>query len=104
MRTRKQRDEFVANDVDDPQIGLTFTNGIKDMSTLFHNSNVSGDTSTWETSLVAKTGFTFLNADNFSQSIGNWNTSQVASMEYMFAGAGNFDQEISDRDTSQVPN
>lgn len=129
-RTRAQLDALIAADISDPEIALTCTSGITDMSLLFHQTftfnqdisswdvssvtNMSGifwgsyvfnqPLNNWDMSNVTNMSLMFYEADNFNQPLNNWNTSNVTNMSNMFYGANYFNQPINNWDTSNVTN
>jgi len=131
-RTRAQLDALIQADNTDPQIALTCTSGISDMSSLFKfeyvfdqninhwdTSNVidmsemfyatnafNQDISYWDTSSVNDMSSMFMYNDVFNQNINAWDTSNVTDMSYMFAEytyvSKAFNQDIGSWDTSNV--
>jgi surface protein len=104
-RSRAQLDALIATDEIDPQIALTCTSGITDMSNLFQNKSLfNQDISHWDTFNVIDMNSMFYQADAFNQNIGGWDTSNVTNMFFMFYQADAFNQNIGAWDTSIVTN
>ena len=108
-RTRTQLDALIANDVDDPQVALTCTSGINDMSDMFNDQIVNASISTfnqnlhhWDVSNVNNMSRMFVDAENFNQPLNNWDVSNVTDMSFMFFDAKSFDQPLSNWDVSNV--
>ncbi|MFO7744306.1 MAG: BspA family leucine-rich repeat surface protein [Psychroflexus sp.] len=86
-----------------PEIALTCTSGITDMSNLFsQKSNFNQDISTWDVSSVTSMSGMFSIASSFNQDISAWDVSKVTDMKSMFGDASSFNQDISSWDVSGV--
>ena len=109
-RTRAQLDAIIANDIDDPQIALTCTSGITDMSELFLNQNVNNTNSFnqnlehWDVSNVTNMSSLFSGASSFNQPLNMWNVSNVTNMSSLFSGASSFNQPLNMWNVSNVTN
>ena len=104
-RTRAQLDALIAADINDPEIALTCTSGITDMSNLFEGTDFSQNINSWDVSNVTTMNSMFKNVSiSFNQPLDNWNTSNVTDMSYMFHFAYTFDQNINSWDVSNVTN
>ncbi len=102
-RNRAQLDALIDADESDPQIALTCTSGITDMSNLFNGATTfNQDIGFWDTSNVTDMSFMFRIALAFNQDIGNWDTSSVTNMSYMFVQSITFNQDLNNWDTSNV--
>ena len=76
------------------------TSLIKDMRSLFFESNFNGDISKWDVSRVENMSWMFYGSD-FNGDISEWNVSKVENMEYMFAHSV-FNKDISKWNVSNV--
>jgi surface protein len=69
-------------------------------------SSFNQDLSSWDTSNVDNTAYTFNGASAFNQDVGSWDTSNVTDMGSMFASATSFNQPLTSTpggwDTSKV--
>ena len=107
-RSRTQLDTFIDNDIDDPQIALTCTSGITDMSSLFSSLYVGNVDSFnqnlehWDVSNVTTMSSLFSGASSFNQPLNDWDVSQVTSMVRVFDSATDFNQPLDNWDTSNV--
>ncbi len=102
-RTREQLDALIKADVTDPQIALTCTSGITDMSFMFFEViNFNQNIGSWDTSNTTNMRYMFSKASSFNQNIGSWNTLNVTDMSFMFNKATSFNQDIGSWDTSNV--
>ncbi|MGO3689977.1 hypothetical protein CAP47_03730 [Psychroflexus sp. S27] len=102
-RSRAQLDALIAAVQYDPQIALTCTSGITDMSQLFYNKVVfNQNINSWDVSNVTKMGFMFFLAESFNQPINNWDVSNVTEMQLAFYNASSFNQSIDNWDVSNV--
>jgi len=94
---------LIAANVNDPQIALTCTSGITDMSSLFENEqNFNQDISSWDVSGVTNMFRMFEDAKLFNQPLNDWDVSGVANMNQMFNDAPSFNQPLNDWDVSGV--
>ena len=107
-RNRTQIDNIIANDIQDPQIALTCTSGITDMSSMFSSLYVDNVNSFnqnlehWDVSHVTTMFSLFSGASSFNQPLNNWDVSQVTNMGRVFNSATDFDQPLDSWDTSNV--
>jgi len=102
-RSREQLDLLILNDQQDPEIALTCTSGITNMSMLFGNANnFNSDINSWDVSNVTDMSSMFLNAYIFDQPLNRWDVSNVTDMTFMFFDAYNFDQSLNNWDVSSV--
>lgn len=104
-RSRTQLDDIIADDIQNPQIALTCTSGITDMSNLFSqriffNQNLEH----WDVSNVTNMASIFGLNKLFNQPIDSWDVSNVTSFYQAFAGAQFFNQPIDSWDVSNVTN
>jgi parallel beta-helix repeat protein/surface protein len=102
-------DNLIANDVTDPEIALTCTSAITDMSNLFagtfdNRNAINQDISSWDVSNVADMRNMFLFADSFNQPLNDWDVSSVINMESMFNRAFIFNQALDEWNVSSVTN
>jgi uncharacterized repeat protein (TIGR01451 family) len=104
-RSRAELDALMAANQNDPQIALTCTSGITNMSELFKAQNTfNHDISHWDTSNVTDMNGMFWGAHLFNQDIGNWDVSSVTNMYWMFAGADDFNQPLNNWNVGSVTN
>ena len=105
-RTEAELGAIIDYNVYAPEIPLTCTSGITDMSNLFEaKSNFNQSLKHWDTSNVTSMHsmfFVYGGASAFNQDIGAWNTSKVTDMSDMFYNALAFNQDIGGWDTSKV--
>jgi len=105
-RTRAQLDALIAADYTDPQIRLTCTSGITDMSYLFDGQftfiSFNQDISWWDTSDVTNMEGMFNSADDFNNPLNDWDVSNVTNMRRMFWFASDFNQPLDNWNTSNV--
>ncbi|MDY2588191.1 BspA family leucine-rich repeat surface protein [Winogradskyella aquimaris] len=102
-RSREQLEALIINDPNDPQIRLTCTSGIADMSGLFGSApTFNQDISSWDVSSVTNMEAMFINTVDFDQDISVWDVSRVTNMNRMFSNAQAFNQDISVWDVSRV--
>lgn len=109
-RTRADLDAIIANDINDPEIALTCTSGIIDMSSIFSAFVLSSasaadfnqDLSHWDVSNVTDMTNMFVSASSFNQPLNSWDVSNVTSMFQMFAGASSFNQPLDNWDVGNV--
>jgi uncharacterized repeat protein (TIGR01451 family) len=102
-RTRAQLDALIAANQNDPQIALTCTSGITNMSEMFEfKASFNQDISTWDTSNVITMRLMFRFASLFNQDIGDWDVSSVLDTRLMFESASAFNQNIGNWDTSSI--
>ncbi|WP_052172412.1 BspA family leucine-rich repeat surface protein [Psychroserpens jangbogonensis] len=111
-RNRSQLEALINNDINDPEIALTCTTAIQDMSYLFQNkTGFNQDISNWDVSSVTDMSYMF-NTDfsidppysSFNADIGSWDVSSVTDMSHMFEYAIRFNQSIENWDVSGVVN
>jgi surface protein len=108
-RDRTQLLALIANDVTDPQIALTCTSGITDMSGLFSGTlsdqnTFNQDISSWDVSNVIDMSRMFLFATSFDQPLNDWDVSGETDISRMFNQASAFNQPLNNWDVSQVTN
>jgi surface protein len=95
-RTEAQLRALIEADQSDPQIALTCTSGITDMSEMFYLATTfNQDIGSWDVSSVTDMSVMFREATAFNQDIGSWDVSSVIDMSKMFHSASSFDQDIS---------
>lgn len=94
-RNRSQLMELINNDINDPEIALTCTTYIQDMSYLFQDkTSFNQDISSWDVSNVTNMQRIFHEARIFNQNIEYWKVGNVTNMEGMFYNAFNFNQNL----------
>ncbi len=104
-RSRVQLDALIEANQNDPQIALTCTSGITDMSEMFKFKNTfNQDISTWDISNVTNTSNMFFGADSFNKDINFWDVSNITNMAGMFRSAVVFNRNINGWDVSNVTN
>lgn len=128
-RTLSDLQTIIITNYNNPEISLTCTSGITDMSFLFPNypsfnqplqhwdvsnvtdmsqmflaTNFNQDISNWDVSNVTDMSQMFMNTPYFNQPLNNWNVSSVTNMNFMFSGAYVFNQDIGSWDVSNVNN
>jgi len=87
----------------DPQIALTCTSGITNMSSLFDNKfSFNQSLEHWDVSNVTDMNFMFNNAGTFNQLLNMWDVSNVTNMSRMFSTASSFNQPLNNWDVSSV--
>lgn len=109
-RTRSQLLDLIENDINDPEIALTCTTAIEDMSHLFENeTSFNQDISTWDVSNVTDMSYMFyvdFNVDppysSFNADLSVWDVSNVTDMSHMFECARVFNADIGVWDVSNV--
>ena len=109
-RSRIQLEALINNDINDPEIALTCTSGIQDMSYLFQNeTSFNQDISNWDVSQVTTMSYMFYTDfsidppySSFNVDIGSWDVSSVTDMSHMFENAKIFNQFIGEWDVSNV--
>jgi len=67
-------------------------------------SNMYGNVSGWDVSLITDMCYLFAGYQTFNEYIGDWDVSNVTNMRYMFYNASTFNQSISNWDVSNVIN
>ncbi len=77
---------------------------VTSMRSMFRNSSINQDISSWDVSNVTTMFEVFRDASSFNQDIGAWDVSSVTSMPGMFSGASSFNQDIGSWDVSSVNN
>jgi len=94
-RSRAQLDVLINDDEQDPQIALTCTSGITDMSSLFFKKyDFNQNISSWDVSNVTTLNSMFYSAYDFNQPIDGWDVGNVTDMEYTFFQAYSFNQPL----------
>jgi len=73
---------------------------VKNMESLFYETNFNGNISSWDVSNIENMEFTFY-FSHFNGNISKWNTANVEDMKCMFSSA-KFDGDISKWDVSKV--
>ena len=102
-RSRAQLDAIIANDEQDPEIGLTCTSGITDMSNLFEDKlYFNQPLNNWDVSNVTDMSYMFQNADSFNKPLNDWNISNVTNISSMFRNAYSFNQPLNYWNVSNV--
>jgi surface protein len=106
-RTKNELRAMVISNTNDPQISLTCTSGITDMSDLFSSLDIDISTFNqklehWDVSQVTDMSYMFSLTTSFNQSLNNWDVSRVTNMEGLFYGANNFNKPLNNWDVSQV--
>ncbi len=100
-RNRTQLLALINTDPTNPEIALTCTSGITNMTDLFRNkSTFNQDLSGWDVSDVTDMRRMFQNS-GFNQDISNWDVSNVTNMNQMFRGTP-FNQPLGDWDVTNV--
>ena len=107
-RSRTQLDSVIANDIDNPQIALTCTSGITDMTSMFSaltgiDSTFNQNLENWDVSNVTNMNSMFVLQSSFNQPLNNWDVSNVTNMFQLFAATG-FNQPLDNWDVSNVTN
>lgn len=96
-RTRQELGAIIFNNENDPQISLTCTSGMTDMSELFFYSIFfNQNLNYWDVSQVTDMNQMFLAAISFNQPLNNWDVSNVTNISGMFYEATSFNQDLSD--------
>jgi surface protein len=111
-RSRSQLEALINNDINDPEIALTCTSAIHDMSYLFQDkTSFNQDISNWDVSSVTDMSYMFyidFSIDppysSFNAGIGSWDVSNVTDMSHMFENAIHFNQSLENWDVSGVLN
>ena len=104
-RTEVELRAIIGTDVYNPEIALTCTTGITDMSSFFEDkSEFNQNISSWDVSNVIDMSIMFYRADAFNQPLNNWNVSRVTNMDSMFSFAEIFNQPLNNWDVSNVNN
>ena len=94
---------IVANTTRWPELEITCTTGITNMSQLFFDkTSFNNDIGRWDTSAVTTMNQMFRASYNFNSSISGWDTSAVVDMTEMFYGARAFNVDISNWNTGNV--
>ncbi|GGE45007.1 hypothetical protein GCM10010832_26200 [Psychroflexus planctonicus] len=107
-RTRTQLDALINANQADPEIALTCTSGITDMSELFKYvvGGFSQNIESWDVSNVTDMSEMFFSIYqcSFNQSLNNWDVSNVVNMINMFRNCYSFNQPLNNWDVSNVTN
>jgi surface protein len=101
-RTEAQLKALFRGTSNPPQVALTCTSGITNMSKLFWGAWFNQDIGSWDVSSVTNMSQMFEQAQLFNQDIGSWDVSSVTNMSRMFYVAKRFNQNIGSWDVSKV--
>ncbi len=101
-RTETELRDLVAADINDPQIALTCTSGINNMSILFQDTPFNQNLENWDTSSVTNMNSMFSQAFLFNQPLNSWDVGQVTDMGRMLGSASVFNQPLDNWDVSNV--
>ena len=104
-RSQVELVELINTDQQNPQIALTCTSGITDMSSLFeYKDDFNQNISSWDVSLVTDMSNMFYGVTSFNQPLNNWDVSLVTDTNRMFFNAHSFNQPLDNWDVSLVTN
>ena len=93
-------EERIKNEGEDCDLNDIDVSRVKNMSSLFRDSNFNGDISKWDVSNVGNMTYMFGNS-KFNGDISGWDVSKVKNMNAMFYKS-NFNGDISDWNVSKV--
>ena len=104
-RTEDGLRALIDANANNPEIALTCTTGITDMSSLFEvKTEFNQNISSWDLSNVIDMSRMFDRALAFNQPLNNWDVSNVNNMLAMFSFAYSFNQSLNNWDVSNITN
>lgn len=95
-------DKTISKEGNECSLNFIDTSLIKNMSSLFENSDFNGDISKWDVSNVTDMFRMFSGAKSFNQPLNDWDVSNVEDMNRMFSNAKSFNQPLDKWNTSKV--
>jgi len=108
-RTEQELRDLALANPQDPNIPLTCTSGITDMSSMFDGlftdpilASFNQNLEHWDVSNVTDMTNMFLSASTFNQPLNSWDVSSVTSMFQMLGGASSFNQPLDNWDVGNV--
>jgi len=104
-RTEDGLRTLIEANVNNPEIALTCTTGITDMSSFFEDkTEFNQNISSWDLSNVIDMSRMFDSARSFNQPLNNWDVSNVINMQAMFILADSFNKPLNNWNVSNVTN